>query len=86
MSGRLHTPLCDLLGIRVPILLAGMADGPGTPELVAAVTRAGGLGVFGASGMTVAALERDFARARELGARRPARRQRAARATDAGDG
>ena len=62
----LRTPLCDLLGIRVPILLAGMANGPGTPELVAAVTRAGGLGVFGASGMTSAALLRDIARAREL--------------------
>jgi nitronate monooxygenase len=63
---RLHMPLCDLLGIRVPILLAGMANGPGTPELVAAVTGAGGLGVFGASGMTCAALERDLARVREL--------------------
>ena len=66
MSGGLRTPLCDLLGIRLPILLAGMAQGPGTPELVAAVTRAGGLGVFGASGMTVERLERDLARAREL--------------------
>jgi nitronate monooxygenase len=63
---KLHTPLCDLLGIRVPILLAGMANGPGTAELAAAVTRAGGLGVFGASGMTCEALERDLARAREL--------------------
>ena len=62
----LRTPLCDLLGIRVPILLAGMANGPGTPELVAAVTRAGGLGVFGASGMTSAALLEGIARAREL--------------------
>ena len=43
-----------------------MAQGPGTPELVAAVTRAGGLGVFGASGLTVERLERDIARAREL--------------------
>jgi nitronate monooxygenase len=66
LSSDLRTPLCDLLGIRVPILLAGMAQGPGTPELVAAVTRAGGLGVFGASGMSVAGLERDLARAREL--------------------
>jgi nitronate monooxygenase len=66
MSDRLHTPLCELLGIRVPILLAGMAGGPGTPELVAAVTRAGGLGVFGVSGMTPASLERAFERAREL--------------------
>jgi nitronate monooxygenase len=66
MSDGLRTPLCDLLGIRVPILLAGMAQGPGTPELAAAVTRAGGLGVFGASGLTVAGLEGAMARAREL--------------------
>ncbi|HEY3613797.1 MAG TPA: nitronate monooxygenase [Gaiellales bacterium] len=67
MSGsRLRTPLCDLLGIRVPILLAGMANGPSTPELAAAVTRAGGLGVLAASGLTCAELERDMARVREL--------------------
>ncbi len=64
----LRTPLCDLLGIRTPILLAGMAAGPCTPELVAAVSGAGGLGVFGATGMTTDALVRDVARARELGA------------------
>ena len=64
--GGLHTPLCDLLGIRVPILLAAMANGPGTAELVAAVSGAGGLGVFGVSGMTCSALERDIARVREL--------------------
>jgi nitronate monooxygenase len=50
--GPLGTPLCDILGIRHPILLAGMAGGLTTPELVAAVSRAGGLGVFGATGMT----------------------------------
>jgi nitronate monooxygenase len=66
----LRTPVCDLLGIRVPILLAGMAAGPCTPELVAAVSRAGGLGVFGATGMTAAAVAADVARARELGATR----------------
>src|SRR5271167_3120355 len=65
---RLRTPLCDLLGIRTPILLAGMAAGPCTPELVAAVSIAGGLGVFGATGMSADALIRDITRARELGA------------------
>jgi nitronate monooxygenase len=65
-QANLRTPLCELLGIRLPILLAGMAGGPGTPELVAAVTRAGGLGVFGATGMTCASLERGMARVREL--------------------
>jgi nitronate monooxygenase len=66
MSSRLHTPLCDLLGIRVPILLAGMANGPSTPRLAAAVSGAGGLGVLGVSGMTCGDLERDLALVREL--------------------
>jgi NAD(P)H-dependent flavin oxidoreductase YrpB (nitropropane dioxygenase family) len=44
----LHTPLCDLLGIRHPILLAGMGRAS-TPELAAAVSNAGGLGVLGAA-------------------------------------
>lgn len=48
--------LCDLLRIRHPVLLAGMAGGPTTPELVAAVSRGGGLGVFGINGMTVDAV------------------------------
>ncbi|MEW6583595.1 MAG: nitronate monooxygenase [Actinomycetota bacterium] len=45
-----------MLGIRYPLLMAGMAGGYTTPQLVAAVTRAGGLGTFGATGMTAAAL------------------------------
>ncbi len=44
----LHSPVCDLLGIRYPILLAGMG-GAATPELAAAVSNAGGLGVLGAA-------------------------------------
>ena len=42
----LHTPLCDLLGIWYPIIQAPMAGGWTTPELVAAVCNAGGLGVL----------------------------------------
>jgi nitronate monooxygenase len=45
--------LCELLGIRHPILLAAMAGGPNTPELVAEVTRAGGLGVLGLTGLSL---------------------------------
>ncbi|HEV8474101.1 MAG TPA: nitronate monooxygenase [Methylomirabilota bacterium] len=41
----LHTPLCDLLGIEHPILQAGMAGAAG-PDLVAAVSNAGGLGIL----------------------------------------
>lgn len=66
MGGSLTTPLCDLLGIRHPIVLAGMAGGPTTPELVAAVTNAGGLGTFGAAGMSHDALAGAIRRAREL--------------------
>lgn len=51
----LRTPLCDLLGIQVPIIQAGMGwdkEGMTTPaELVAAVSNAGGLGVVGGSPM-----------------------------------
>jgi len=49
----LRTPLCDLLGIQVPIIQAGMGwdkEGLTTPpELVAAVSNAGGLGCIGGS-------------------------------------
>jgi nitronate monooxygenase len=44
---RLSTLLCELLGIRVPIVQAPMAGGPSCPELVAAVSEAGALGSFG---------------------------------------
>jgi NAD(P)H-dependent flavin oxidoreductase YrpB (nitropropane dioxygenase family) len=53
MPSRLHTPLCDRLGIEHPIIQAGMAihgseEIPPSPvELVAAVSNAGGLGVLG---------------------------------------
>ena len=51
----LWTPLCDLLGIRHALLLAAMAGGPNTPELVSEVSRSGGLGVLGLTGMTLEA-------------------------------
>lgn len=59
----LSTPLCSTLGIRHPVLLAGMAGGPTTPELVAAVSAAGGLGAFGLTGMSAEAAEEAVARA-----------------------
>ncbi len=43
----IHTPLCDLLGIRYPVFQGGMAwvaDG----QLAAAVSEGGGLGIIGA--------------------------------------
>ena len=44
----IRTPLTALLGIRHPILLGGMS-GATSAALVAAVSEAGGLGIFGAS-------------------------------------
>ncbi len=43
---KLHTPLCDLLGIRLPIIQAPMASAA-SPALVKAVSAAGALGSFG---------------------------------------
>ncbi|HVN01197.1 MAG TPA: nitronate monooxygenase family protein [Caulobacteraceae bacterium] len=45
----LHTPLCDLLGVEKPIMLAGMG-GVSFAELAAAVSNAGGYGVLGMAG------------------------------------
>ncbi|MCR5873312.1 nitronate monooxygenase family protein [Phenylobacterium sp. J426] len=45
----LHTELCDLLGIRHPVMLAGMG-GVSYAELAAAVSNAGGYGVLGMAG------------------------------------
>ena len=47
----LNTPLCELLGIEYPILLAGMARTSSGP-LAAAVSNAGGLGTIGGLGYT----------------------------------
>eukprot|EP01084_Bolivina_argentea_P216484 367777_1 len=46
MAETIRTPLTDLLGIKYPIVLAGMNQVSG-PDLAAAVTNAGGLGVVG---------------------------------------
>src|SRR6185295_5416987 len=42
----LHTRLCDLLGIEVPVIAAPMGPDLSGPELVAAVGNAGGLGIL----------------------------------------
>ena len=44
----LHTRLCDLLEVELPILNAPMGGGPAGGELAAAVSAAGGLGLIGA--------------------------------------
>ena len=58
-----HTAVCDLLGIRVPILQGAMQGGGGV-ALVAAVSEAGGLGVLPTFGDTDQALRADIAAVR----------------------
>jgi NAD(P)H-dependent flavin oxidoreductase YrpB (nitropropane dioxygenase family) len=57
----IKTPITDLFGINHPIILAGMNVAAG-PELAAAVTNAGGLGVIGGLGYTPKILRRQVFR------------------------
>ncbi len=59
-----HTAVCDLLGIRYPILQGAMQGGGGV-ALVAAVSEAGGLGVLPTFGGTDQKLRADIAGVRE---------------------
>jgi NAD(P)H-dependent flavin oxidoreductase YrpB (nitropropane dioxygenase family) len=61
----LHTRVCDILGIEVPIVLAGMG-GVAVPRLVAAVSNAGGLGVLGAAAASPRRLREWIAEVRSL--------------------
>ena len=62
----LKTALCDLLNVEYPICLAGMGGRWTPPELVAAVSNAGGLGVMGGSGIQVDELRQRIRKVREL--------------------
>lgn len=61
----MRTRVTDLLGIRHPVLLGGMASATDS-RLVAAVSRAGGLGVLGAAGLPADAIEAEVAMIRQL--------------------
>jgi nitronate monooxygenase len=61
----LRTPLCRELGVDYPIFSVGFGFSAG-PELVFAVSDAGGCGVLGASGMPPEEIERRIARVREV--------------------
>ena len=78
----LRTPLCDLLGLDVPIIQAPMAGGATTPDLVAAVSAAGALGSFGHTFSTTDAMRADAAVVRARTGR-PTRRQRLRRTHEA---
>jgi nitronate monooxygenase len=55
----LKTPLCDLFGIEVPIILAPMGTCT-SAELAAAVSKEGGLGGIGSLFRATAAIKRDI--------------------------
>ena len=61
----LHSRVCDILDITYPIVLAGMG-GASTPELAAAVSNAGGLGVLGAAACGPTRLKSWIDRTRQL--------------------
>ena len=61
----LHTVICDLFGIRYPIVQTGMGW-VSTPRLTAATCNAGGLGILASGTLTVAETDEAIARTREL--------------------
>lgn len=61
----IESRICDLLGIKYPILQGGMAW-VSTAELVAAVSEAGGLGIIGAAAMSPETLRGEIIRAKKL--------------------
>lgn len=60
-----RTRFCDLLGIAYPVVSAGMGRAA-RPELAAAVSNAGGLGVMGCTGHSPEAMRADIRRCRSL--------------------
>lgn len=87
----LQTRICDLFEIEHPIVLAGMG-GASTPELAAAVSNAGGLGVLGAAACGPKKLRSWIRQTRELTDKPfgvdtllPASVRRQQQVTDAGD-
>jgi nitronate monooxygenase len=65
MKDVLRTALCDLLGIEYPILQSGMGSVAG-PDLVAEVSRAGGLGILAGLGVPADELRRRIRLVRDL--------------------
>ena len=62
----LSTPLCDMLGVRNPLIQAPMAGGWTAPELVGAVSNAGGLGSLASAGVPPERLREDIRSVKEL--------------------
>ncbi|MBV9046116.1 MAG: nitronate monooxygenase, partial [Alphaproteobacteria bacterium] len=60
----IRTPLCDMLGIKYPIMLAGMG-GVSYGELAAAVSEAGGFGTLGMAGRSLDVIKHEMKVVRE---------------------
>lgn len=65
MNPLLHTPLCDILGIRHPIIQTAMGW-VATPELTAATCNAGGIGFLACATLRPDEAERAIVRVKEL--------------------
>jgi enoyl-[acyl-carrier protein] reductase II len=61
----IRTPLCDLLGVKYPIMLAGMG-GVSYAELCAAVSEAGGFGTLGMAGLQPEQIREQMKKVRAL--------------------
>ena len=60
-----HTPLCDMFGIRHPVFLAGMG-GVSYAEVCAAVSEAGGFGTLGMAGRSTSEIREEMRKVRSL--------------------
>ncbi|HVA25715.1 MAG TPA: nitronate monooxygenase [Chloroflexota bacterium] len=67
----LHTRICELLGVRHPVVLGGMGGGATNPELVAAVTNAGGFGIMSVTHQGPDQQRADVQRLRQLTGDKP---------------
>jgi NAD(P)H-dependent flavin oxidoreductase YrpB (nitropropane dioxygenase family) len=61
----LRTPICELFGVRYPIVQTGMGW-VSTPSLVAATCNAGGLGILASATLSVAETDAAIAEVRSL--------------------
>lgn len=61
----LHTPICDLFGVRYPVVQTGMGYVSG-PQLTAATANAGGLGILASATMSYPELAAAIEQTREL--------------------
>ncbi|HUJ06979.1 MAG TPA: nitronate monooxygenase [Streptosporangiaceae bacterium] len=65
VQGALRTPACDLFGVRYPIVQTGMGYVSG-PELTAATSNAGGLGILAGATLSYPELAAAIGRTRDL--------------------